>query len=149
MGWPCYCSRPTIPYLTEHQLGIFFLDRLECARAALKVLPDGAIRYAGPVPRGSPICILGGDDKSMNAATEQAAYASVSESKIAGLLVFSCICRKAMLGAGFVREIETIRRVAGPQVPIAGFLTYGEIARSKGKLEGWHNTTTVVVGIPA
>jgi len=58
-------------------------------------------------------------------------------------------CRKAMLGAGFVREIETVRKIAGTQTPIAGFLTYGEIARSKGKLERWHNATTVVVGIPA
>jgi hypothetical protein len=27
-------------------------------------------------------------------------------------------------------------------------LTYGEIARYHGRLEGWHNTTAVVVAIP-
>ena len=38
---------------------------------------------------------------------------------------------------------------ATPDVPVAGLLTYGEIARFKGRLEGWHNTTAVVVAIPA
>ena len=36
-----------------------------------------------------------------------------------------------------------------PGVPIAGFLTYGEIARYSGRLDGWHNTTAVVTAIPA
>jgi hypothetical protein len=35
-----------------------------------------------------------------------------------------------------------------PDVPMAGFLTYGEIARSHDKLDGWHNATAVVVAIP-
>ncbi|MBS1153045.1 MAG: hypothetical protein H6Q89_4743 [Myxococcaceae bacterium] len=30
-----------------------------------------------------------------------------------------------------------------------GFLSYGEIARFRGRLDGWHNTTTVVTAIPA
>jgi hypothetical protein len=35
-----------------------------------------------------------------------------------------------------------------PGTPIAGFLTYGEIARYSGRLDGWHNTTAVVAAIP-
>jgi small ligand-binding sensory domain FIST len=34
-------------------------------------------------------------------------------------------------------------------VPVAGFLTYGEIARYRGRLDGWHNATAVVAAIPA
>jgi hypothetical protein len=44
-------------------------------------------------------------------------------------------------------EVAAVRDVF-PGVPIAGFLTYGEIARTHEVLEGWHNTTAVVVAIP-
>jgi small ligand-binding sensory domain FIST len=50
--------------------------------------------------------------------------------------------------ASFSREIEAVR-AAFPGVPVAGFLTYGEIARFKGHMDGWHNTTAVVAAIPA
>ncbi len=38
---------------------------------------------------------------------------------------------------GFDKEIEAVRQVFG-SLPIAGFLTYGEIARYPGKLNGAH-----------
>jgi len=34
------------------------------------------------------------------------------------------------------------------EVPVAGFLTYGEIASYSGRIESWHNTTAVVLAIP-
>jgi hypothetical protein len=33
-------------------------------------------------------------------------------------------------------------------VPVGGFLTYGEIANYGGSVEAWHNTTAVCVAIP-
>ena len=51
-----------------------------------------------------------------------------------------------ILDRGFSREIDAVQSVF-PGVPIAGLLTYGEIARFKGRLEGWHNTTAVVVEV--
>jgi hypothetical protein len=53
-----------------------------------------------------------------------------------------------ILQDAFQREVEAVGRVF-PNVPIAGFLTYGEIARFRGKLDGWHNSTAVVAAIPA
>ena len=53
-----------------------------------------------------------------------------------------------ILQKGFDREIEAVRSVFG-DVPTAGFLTYGEIARYRGRLDGWHNATAVVVAIPS
>ena len=64
------------------------------------------------------------------------------------VLLFDCVCRGMILDSAFGREIEAVRSVF-PGVPIAGLLTYGEIARFRGRLEGWHNTTAVVVAIPA
>ena len=64
------------------------------------------------------------------------------------MLLFDCICRGAILGDEFDQEVRAIRAVF-PEAPMAGFLTYGEIARYSGRLDGWHNTTAVVVAIPA
>jgi hypothetical protein len=68
--------------------------------------------------------------------------------RAAGVLLFDCVCRGMILKDQFQKEIDAVRAVF-PDVPIAGFLTYGEIARFKGRLDGWHNTTTVVAAIPA
>jgi hypothetical protein len=53
-----------------------------------------------------------------------------------------------ILGDGFQREIEAVRSVFG-DVPVAGFLTYGEIACYRGRFGGWHNATAVVLAVPA
>jgi hypothetical protein len=52
-----------------------------------------------------------------------------------------------ILKEDFRREVDAVRSVF-PGIPMAGFLTYGEIARSHDKLDGWHNATAVVVAIP-
>ncbi len=44
---------------------------------------------------------------------------------------------------------QTTIQAVFPDVPVAGLLTYGEIARFKGRLDGWHHTTAVVAAIPA
>jgi methyl-accepting chemotaxis protein len=66
----------------------------------------------------------------------------------AGVLLFDCVCRGMILREEFGKEIDAVRLVFG-DVPVAGFLTYGEIAQSAGRLEGWHNATVVVAAIPA
>jgi hypothetical protein len=53
-----------------------------------------------------------------------------------------------ILDGRFGQEIDAVRSVF-PDVPVAGLLTYGEIARFKGRLDGWHNATAVVTAIPA
>ena len=84
----------------------------------------------------------------------EAARAAAEEAKqnlagrpAAGVLLFDCVCRGMILKEAFRREVEAVRQVFG-DAPIVGFLTYGEIARYQGKLDGWHNATAVVVAIP-
>lgn len=64
------------------------------------------------------------------------------------VLLFDCVCRGVILDGQFHREVEAVREEF-PGVPVAGFLTCGEIARFKGKMDGWHNTMAVVAAIPA
>ena len=78
----------------------------------------------------------------------QEAQANLKGAEAAGVLLFDCVCRGMILDGQFQREIDAVREVFG-EVPVAGFLTYGEIARYGGRFDGWHNTTAVVVAIPA
>jgi hypothetical protein len=62
------------------------------------------------------------------------------------MLAFDCVARKGVLGdGGLGSEIERIAARAGG-APVAGFYTYGEIARTSG-VSGFHNQTLVVLAV--
>jgi hypothetical protein len=141
----------TSSFLIGNELGVFFLNELHHARAPVSVGPKGELNLVADIMQGAQVCILDGEPDAMVAAAGRAAEqarASLQGLEVAGVLVFDCICRGMILKEGFQNEIDAVARVF-PGVPVAGFLTYGEIARFRGKLDGWHNTTTVVVAIPA
>lgn len=139
-------------FLIGNELGVFFLDALNHARAPVGVEPDGSLKLVADITQGASVCILDGQPDEMVSACSQAAQqakAGLRGRPAAGVLVFDCVCRGMILGPiGFEREIDAVRRVF-PGVPILGFLTYGEIARFGGNLDGWHNATAVVAAIPA
>ncbi len=62
------------------------------------------------------------------------------------MLVFDCIARRGVLGDHGIGP--EVRRVAGHAAgaPVAGFYTYGEIARTHG-VTGFHNQTLVVLAV--
>jgi hypothetical protein len=138
-------------FLIGNELGIYFFDQLHRARAPLSVGPDGSLTCAAEIPQGASVCILDGEPDAMVAAASRAAQEArrnLGGGEPAGVLLFDCVCRGMILDGQFGREIEAVR-AAFPGVPVAGFLTYGEIARVKGRMDGWHNTTAVVAAIPA
>jgi hypothetical protein len=97
------------------------------------------------------VSILDGETNKMVAAALSAAKqarAQIGEREVAGVLLFDCVCRGMIMNKEFDREVEAVRSVFR-DAPIAGFLTYGEIARSREMHDGWHNATAVVVAIPA
>lgn len=139
-------------YMMSHELGVHFFERVSRARAPLSVREDGALVCAAEVPQGSMVSIVSGEADGIVAAARSAAeeaLARLEGRKAAGVVLFDCVCRGSMLGPSFGREVDAVRAVFG-DVPLAGFLTYGEIARRPGHhQEGWHNATAVVVAIPA
>jgi hypothetical protein len=138
------------PYMVSNQLGIHFFQDIARSRAPLSVGEDLSLTCAAEIPKGSMVSILDGNPVSMVDAARSAAEEAkqhLDGKKAAGVLLFDCVCRGMILKDGFDKEIEAVRSVFG-SVPIAGFLTYGEIARYQGKLNGWHNATAVVVAIP-
>jgi len=108
---------------------------------------DGSLNCIAAVPQGSLTWIMEGDVASVLDATDVAcehALAGLEGRPPAGLLAFDCIARKGVLGhEGSIAEVGRIAAYADG-APVAGFYTYGEIARVRG-VNGFHNQTLVVV----
>jgi hypothetical protein len=101
------------------------------------------------VPQGGLVWIMEGEAESVLLATDAAcrdSLAALDGRTPLGILAFDCIARRGVLGdEGVQTEIDRLAAtVAG--APVAGFYTYGEIARLRG-LRGFHNQTLVVLSI--
>lgn len=101
------------------------------------------------VPQGGLVWIMEGDAESVLRATDAACSASLAalgDRAPLGMLAFDCIARRSVLGERRVQaEINRLTASAGG-APVAGFYTYGEIARTQG-MRGFHNQTLVVLSI--
>ncbi|HUZ19994.1 MAG TPA: FIST N-terminal domain-containing protein [Acidimicrobiales bacterium] len=101
------------------------------------------------VPRGALVWLMEGDEVSVIEAAAGAcsnALELLGGGPVAGALVFDCVGRRLILGDDLVeKEVAAIRSSLG-DVPVAGFFTYGEIARSRGS-SGVHNETFVVMAL--
>ena len=108
-----------------------------------------ALLTMAQVPQGGVVWLMAGDDDSVLAATDAAcadALAPLNGVAPKGLVVFDCIARRGVLGdAGIDREVARVAEHAGG-APVAGFYTYGEIARTRG-VSGFHNQTLVVLAV--
>jgi hypothetical protein len=90
-----------------------------------------------------------GDENSVLEATDAActdAIAALGGHRPIGFVAFDCIARRGVLGTtGIAREVDRIGAHADG-APVAGFYTYGEIARTHGT-SGFHNQTLVVLAL--
>jgi hypothetical protein len=101
------------------------------------------------VPQGALVWIMKGDARSVLEATEAAcrdSLAALDGRPPLGMIAFDCIARRGVLGDHGIRaEIDRFTAIASG-APVAGFYTYGEIARTRG-LHGFHNQTLVVLSV--
>ncbi len=130
-----------------HPLGLSRRSGDEVRFVAGANFADRSINCIAAVPQGSLAWIMEGDSASVLGATDvacQRALAGLGGRAPLGLLAFDCIARKGVMGDdGVATEVERIAGYAGG-APVAGFYTYGEIARTRG-VNGFHNQTLVVV----
>ncbi|MFT3776010.1 MAG: FIST N-terminal domain-containing protein [Minicystis sp.] len=136
-------------FLLRYEAGLSSGDAYKI-RAPLSRGADGSISFACGIPEGTVIRITQSDpahqiDSARTAAKR--ARAQLGDGKVAGALVFDCICRNLILGPDFVRAAVAIADELGG-VRLAGFETYGEIALDAGDMSGFHNTTSVVLAFP-
>jgi hypothetical protein len=110
---------------------------------------DRSLGCIAEVPQGGLAWFMEGDEDSVLEATDTAcadALRQLEGRPAAGLLAFDCIARRGVLGEeGIRREIQRVAEHAGG-APVAGFYTYGEIARVQG-ISGFHNQTLVVLAL--
>jgi hypothetical protein len=110
---------------------------------------DRSIGCIAEVPQGGLTWFMEGDAESVLAATDRAcadALAALGGTPPLGLVAFDCIARREVLGdPGIANEIRRVASLAGG-APVAGFYTYGEIARTHG-ISGFHNQTLVVLAV--
>jgi hypothetical protein len=101
------------------------------------------------VPQGAIAWFMEGDAGSVQEATDAAcgdAIAALAGTAPLGVLAFDCIARRGVLGDDGIRdEVDKIGEVS-QRVPVAGFYTYGEIARTRG-ISGFHNQTLVLLAL--
>jgi hypothetical protein len=110
---------------------------------------EGWLRSSGDVPEGGVIWLMEGDEGSVLDAAGDAcreAVAALGGTAPLGLLAFDCESRRELLGADGMRQ-EVGRMVgASGGTPVAGFYTWGEIARVRG-INGYHNQTLAVLAV--
>jgi len=115
-------------------------------RAPLAVDPDGAITLAGSLPAGRTVRVVVATPNQLVNAAEQLA-ARVRRrigAPLRGALVFDCAARMKLLERQF--EAEARAFAGAGRSPTLGIASYGEIAKFGGSVEGFHNTTAVMVG---
>jgi hypothetical protein len=136
-------------YLVKNPLGLYFLDELRAVRVCGGVTEKGGLLCTAAIAEGTNVTILRGEMEGMVDAARDAAREARSslEGEPAAVLVFDCGTRGYSMGDAFPREIAAVREVF-PDVPVAGLLTYGEIAKYRGRQDAWHHSTAVVVAVP-
>jgi hypothetical protein len=112
-------------------------------------LDEQSLLCFAEIPSESLVWLMAGDSDSVLQATDAACRESLSAldgRPPLGMLAFDCIARRSVLGEqGIKGEIDRIAATA-PGAPMAGFYTYGEIARTRG-VHGFHNQTLVVLSV--
>jgi hypothetical protein len=112
-------------------------------------IEDRSLSCIAEVPQGALVWIMEGDARSVLEATDAAAGDSLSAldgHPPLGMIAFDCIARRGVLGDERVgSEVERLAAIAAG-APVAGFYTYGEIARTRGP-RGFHNQTLVVLSV--
>jgi hypothetical protein len=137
-------------FALTHPLGLSRRSGEEQARFVAEAdFGDRSLVCIAEVPQGGLAWLMEGDDRSVLDATDAAcaeALETLGGRQPLGLLAFDCIARRGVLGEDGIQA--EVARVAGPAkgAPVAGFYTYGEIARTRG-VSGFHNQTLVVLAV--
>ncbi len=138
-------------HLLRYEVGLVAGANEYKIRAPLSVGEKGSLNFACGLPEGAVVRVTESVEEAQIASARTAAERArkaLGTERVAGALVFDCICRNLILGNRFATAIGQIH-AALDKAPLAGFETYGEIAMDLGQSSGFHNTTTVVLAFPA
>ena len=136
-------------FAATHPIGIRRRDKIEMRHiTGFDAASRGLITVA-EVPQGALAFLTEGDFQSvLGAAADscQAAIEALGGSEPVGLLLVDCVSRRSVFSEARVQEETDLITSCTGGVPMGGFYTYGEIARTKGA-GGFHNQTLVTLAI--
>jgi hypothetical protein len=134
-------------FAITHPLGLIRRSGEEVRFIGGANFADRSLGCIAEVPQGGLAWFMEGDADSVLAATDEAcveALENLDGKAPLAFVAFDCIARRGVLGeVGLAVEVERIAQHARG-APVAGFYTYGEIARTHG-VRGFHNQTLVVL----
>lgn len=137
-------------FAATHPIGIRRRDKVEMRHITGFNLETRELITVAEVPQGALAYLTEGDfDSVLDAAGQscRAALAGLDGGEAAGLFLFDCVSRRAVFSEDRIgEETDLISSSCGAGIPMAGFYTYGEIARTKGA-GGFHNQTLVTLAI--
>lgn len=113
-------------------------------------LASGSVTYLGNAPVNNKVRITMVSRESILAGAASAIDKAVklfpADKAPALVLCFSCSARRVLLGTRTKEEYGTVSSRMSPDIPLAGFYTYGEICpRDQGAFNEFHNETFVAV----
>jgi methyl-accepting chemotaxis protein len=135
--------------LLRHEAGLMTGSNYK-VRFPVSANPDGSLNFVCTITEGSVIKIMDSNEQGQIRSAREAAEQAIVQArgiKIAGALIFDCVCRSSFLKEKFKDAVAEIKKVL-KDIPFIGFETYGEIAMEVGQFSGFHNATTVIVLIP-
>jgi hypothetical protein len=133
-----------------HPLGLSRLNGEDTARfIGGGNFAERSLSCIAEVPQGALVWVMEGHAQSVLEATDAAcgdSLAALGGRPPLGMIAFDCIARRAVLGERGIRSEISRLAVMASGAPVAGFYTYGEIARIRG-VRGFHNQTLVVLAM--
>lgn len=139
-----------MPFFLHNILGIDMGGGNYKLRVPLALEEDGSIACAAEIPEGASARMMATDAQSARQAAVRATESALSQLNghaPNGALFFDCVATRLRIGREFGDELTAVKEVLGP-VPLAGCNTYGQVARSEGQFNGFHNCTAVVCVLP-
>ncbi|MBW2107385.1 MAG: PAS domain S-box protein, partial [Deltaproteobacteria bacterium] len=108
---------------------------------------DGGLRLCQPVPEGAILTLMEADPNTLVTAGREAARKALLRGDIqspAMVLVFSCALRHRLLKQRTQEEISHIKEMF-PDVPVAGFYSFGEQGLADDNVNRHNNMVTTVL----
>lgn len=134
-----------LPFFLHNVLGIV-TDSGYRLRVPLAFDSDGALQCAAAIPLHATVHIMRPHRQSALQATQNA-LDQLQGNKPGLALFFDCVATRLRMGDKFGFEIKAVGGALG-ETNLAGCNTYGQIARSHGQFNGFHNCTAVVCVLP-
>lgn len=136
-------------FALTHPLGLSRRSGEDVRFIAGANLDDRSLTCIAAVPQGALVWMMEGDSESVLTATDAAcaeALDALDGHPPIAMLAFDCIARRGVLGDSGIRQEVSRIAAHGAGAAVAGFYTYGEIARTRG-VNGFHNQTLVVLAL--